>query len=249
MGDIHDRYDTYIRSELTESAVKLPTIYFTTYDGEERLTENDFDGFGNLISYEHLDNGEFKVMFDIVVDVITGGCFCEGSSVVYLSSIRFENFDNVYEIGEKFLYYCPYLKSVKFNFPNLQYIGDCCMSHCEELVNVDLSSLTNVSNICTSFMSNCNELEYIDLSPLVNLVCVEESFLSSCEKLIEVKLPDLYRFSEMCSNSGLNMFGNSGYNYGSEGITFYYPEVNEYGDIDIVYQLFRDASIKSVVPY
>jgi translation initiation factor 2B subunit (eIF-2B alpha/beta/delta family) len=60
------------------------------------------------------------------------------------------------------------------------------MKGCSELITIDLSKLTNLTNIQNNFMEGCTKLTTINLSNLTYLTYIGSDFLKGCNQSITI---------------------------------------------------------------
>jgi hypothetical protein len=93
-------------------------------------------------------------------------------------------------IGNHFLSYCVYIKTVKLN-PNsiITNIGDEFLSYCAGLKSVDLKCLENIATINHSFMKGCTNLVKVELpDKFTNVTKIERDFMSGAVNLKKIDL-------------------------------------------------------------
>lgn len=96
------------------------------------------------------------------------------------------------KIGNNFLSYCINLTHVNLSsLTNVTNIGICFLTCCEKLISIDLSPLSSVTHIGDYFLCKCTNLTSIDLSPLSKVTYFGHYFLCCCENLTSIDLSPL----------------------------------------------------------
>ncbi|CAO4837350.1 MAG: hypothetical protein CNLJKLNK_00846 [Holosporales bacterium] len=74
--------------------------------------------------------------------------------------------------------------------PQVKHIENNFLSDARGLLEIDVSSLTNVETIGDSFMAYCYDLERIDLTAFNNVIFIDFDCLNYTQSLQEVKIPE-----------------------------------------------------------
>ena len=106
--------------------------------------------------------------------------------------------DTAITIGIGFLSNCKNLTSIDLSpLSNITQIGDWFLSGCRNLTTIDLSPLLNVTQIGKYFLYRCSNLTTINLSHLSNVTQIGEFFLYRCLNLTTINLSHLSNVTQI----------------------------------------------------
>jgi hypothetical protein len=135
--------------------------------------------------------------------------FCDGflESNQTLKNLEFIDNARIQIIGNYFLGYnwhhfnrvkCINLTNIDLSkLSNVTQIGDFFLLGCPSLKNIDLSPLSNVTQIGDFFLAGCESLTEINLSPLSNVTQFRNNFLAGCKSLTEINLSPLSNITQI----------------------------------------------------
>ncbi len=207
------KYDNDTRRRMAIDVDNAPffNMFATRYGNNEAINK-----------YEFLTRTDFEFVRDLPalkVLKIRDGSFDKSITTIDLSPLQ-----QIEEIGDYFCYNCENLETVNFYdskdsyLKNLKKVGDFFFGMCDELTEVDLSSLKKLSVIGNHFFAECQNLDTIQFNPaatitsvghnflyknpnlksvdlrfLENIIFIDTFFLSSCASLTEIIFPKNFR--------------------------------------------------------
>lgn len=116
---------------------------------------------------------------DVIIEGKNLTRICDLDNLVFpiLETLNFENCPNITKIENNFLQKCPIININLSQLTNVTEIGDCFLFECFKLEGINLQSFCSVTKIGAHFLSSCFSLRQINLQSLVNVNSVGDFFL------------------------------------------------------------------------
>ena len=120
-----------------------------------------------------------------------------GALRVYLSPAL----DGVKRVCHGMLMSCPHLTEIDLDsLSEVTDVGLCFLEGCSALKCINLNSLRNVTQLGECFLSGCTSLTVVDLTPLKSLQSVGGSFMARCSGITHLDVSPLFRVQTLGTN-------------------------------------------------